>query len=185
MSSIGNNIIFSLNFLRHPLRNASLVPSSAFASKTMLDGIDLSVIDSVVELGPGTGALTGEILKRCKRGATVLLLEVEKSYVTILRKRFGDSIIIECASAHLLDEILAKHCIEKVSLIISGLPVSLPEPVKAGLLRSIKAHTEQGTIFRFFTYNPPMMKRAYKSLPVRKIAFVLKNFPPLWVYGIN
>lgn len=185
MSSIRNNLRFSLNFLRHPLRNASLVPSSAFASEAMLDGIDFSVIDSVVELGPGTGAFTREILKRCKKDTTLLLLEVEQSYVTILRKQFGGNVIIECASAHLLDEIRAKHCIERISLIISGLPVSLPESVKVGLFESIKTHTERGTIFRFFTYNPPIMKRAYKSLPVRKISFVLKNFPPLWVYGIN
>ena len=151
----------------------------------MLDGIDFSTVTSVVELGPGTGVFTKEILKRCKPDTTVLLLEVEESYVTMLREQFGGKVIIERASAHLLDSFLAKHRIEKVGLIISGLPFSLPEPVRKELFLSIRRHTSNNTIFRFFTYNPPFMKRAYKSLPVRKISFVFRNIPPLWVYGIN
>jgi len=32
---------------------------------------------------------------------------------------------------------------------------------------------------------PPMMKKIYAPLPVKKHRFVLKNFPPAWIYGIN
>lgn len=151
----------------------------------MLDGIDFSTVTSVVELGPGTGVFTREILKRCRPNTKILLVEVEELYTKILREQFGASVIIERASAHLLDSILAKHRIEKVSLIISSLPFSLPESIIGRLFASIDTHTGQGTMFRFFTYNPPLMKRAYQGLPVRKISFVPFNFPPMWVYGIN
>lgn len=185
MPAIKNSLRFSLNFLRNPLRNASIVPSSAAATRAMLQGIDFSAVASVVELGPGTGVFTREIVKRCRPDTKLLLIELEESYVRILRREFGARVMIEQANAHRLDELLAKHDIQKVSLIVSGLPVSLPESMAEELLLSIKAHTTRGTIFRFFTYNPPFMRRAYKNLPVRKIALVLKNFPPLWVYGIN
>lgn len=185
MPAIRDNFKFALNFLRNPLRNASFVPSSALASRAMLEGINFSAIDSVVELGPGTGVFTREILKRCQPDTKILLLEVEESYVKMLREQFGGKVIIERASAHLLDALLAKHRIKQVGLIVSGLPFSLPEPIKKELFESIRRHTSSDTIFRFFTYNPPLMKRAYKSLPIRKISFVLANIPPLWVYGIN
>lgn len=185
MPAIKDNFRFALNFLRNPLRNASFVPSSTRASRAMLEGINFSAIDSVVELGPGTGVFTRELLKRCKPQAKILLVEVEESYVKMLREQFGGKVIIEHSSAHLLDTLLAKHGIREVGLIVSGLPFSLPEPVKRKLFDSVRRHTSNDTIFRFFTYNPPLMRRAYKSLPVRKISFVLGNIPPLWVYGIN
>ncbi|MDO8620235.1 MAG: rRNA adenine N-6-methyltransferase family protein [bacterium] len=176
---------FALNFLLHPVRNASLVPSSHFASKAMLLGIDFSSVQTVVELGPGTGVFTEEILKRCKPDTKVLLIELEKDYITLLEKKFGNRVLLENASAHLLDAILLKYGIAKVDLIVSGLPFSLPHEVKEKLFASLGEHTSRGTHYRFFTYNPPLMKRVYAGLPIRKISFVSRNLPPLWVYGIN
>ncbi len=176
---------FAWNFLCHPVRNASLIPSSTFASKAMLHGIDFSSVQTVVELGPGTGVFTEEILKRCKPSTKVLLIELERDYVTLLQRKFGNRVVVENASAHLLDSILAKHGITKVDLIISGLPFSLPHEVKEQLFASLCAHTKRGTQYRFFTYNPPLMKRVYAGLPIHKISFVSRNLPPLWVYGIN
>ncbi len=180
-----NNLTFILNFLFHPRQNASLIPSSVLASKAMLEGINFSSVTSVVELGPGTGAFTKEVLKRCRPNTKILLIEVEESYIKILQEQFGDKVIIERASAHFMDAMLLKHHIEKVDLLISSLPFSLPENIREELFASIKKHTDSGTIFRFFTYTPSLMKRIYKNFSIREVSFVLRNIPPLWVYGIN
>lgn len=179
------NLQFALNFLRHPAQNASVVPSSSRASKAMLNGIDFSAVSAVVELGPGTGVFTREIVKRCGPDTKILLIEIEESYIEPLQAEFGGKAIIERASAQSLDMLVRKHNITKVDLIVSGLPFSLSGDIKKKLFESIKTHTNSGAIFRFFTYNPPLMKRAYKELPIRNISFVARNFPPLWVYGIN
>jgi len=185
MPTIPNNLRFVANFLQHPLQNASLVPSSSSASKAMLDGIDFSAISTIVELGPGTGVFTKEILKHCRPDTKILLVELEESYITMLRAEFGERVVISNQSAHLLDAILAQHGIDKVDLIVSGLPFSLPTDITEKLFASIGRYTERGAIFRFFTYNPPLMKRVYKSLPIKQVSFVLKNIPPMWVYGIH
>ncbi|MDO8594325.1 MAG: rRNA adenine N-6-methyltransferase family protein [bacterium] len=182
---MNNKLRFALNFLRHPIRNASVIPSSVSACKAMVSGIDFSKINTVVELGPGTGVFTAEILKRCRTGTKIILVELEPTYVTLLRKKFGDRVIVEQASAHMFAALAAKHTEQPIGLIISGLPFSLPHGTKEKLFASIKEYTDRGVIYRFFTYNPPLMKRVYKSLPIRKISFVFRNFPPLWVYGIN
>ena len=103
----------------------------------------------------------------------------------MLRAEFGERVVISNQSAHLLDAILAQHGIDKVDLIVSGLPFSLPTDITEKLFASIGRYTERGAIFRFFTYNPPLMKRVYKSLPIKQVSFVLKNIPPMWVYGIH
>ena len=176
--------LFTKNFFLHPLQNASIVPSSRFASAAMIDGIDFSKIDSIVELGSGTGVFAEEILKRCKPGTKVILVEIEPTYVENLKQKFGESVIVENKSAHLLEDILKEHGIERVDLIVSGLPF-LPTSMKKELITSLQKLTKQGSIFRFFTYSLPAMKLMYKDLPVRRISFVLRNFPPMWVYGIN
>lgn len=182
---MNTNLQFAINFLRRPAQNASLVPSSSRASRAMLHGIDFSAISAVVELGPGTGVFTREIIQRCRPNTKVLLIEIEDSYIEPLQKEFGERVIIERASAEQLNSLLQKHRIGKLGLIVSGLPFSLSEDTREKLFASIETHTNSGAIFRFFTYNPPMMKRAYRRLPIKKISFVFRNFPPLWVYGIN
>jgi phospholipid N-methyltransferase len=151
----------------------------------MLEGIDFSDITSIVELGPGTGVFTKEILRRCRPDARVLVIEIEHAYAKLLAGQFGGRVIVERESAHLLDMLLLKHEIEKVGLIVSGLPILLPKPAREAFARSIKRHTDRGAIFRFFTYNPLLPKHAYRDFPVRKISFVPRNLPPLWVYGVN
>ena len=177
-------VLFVLNFLKKPLQNASIVPSSRAAAKVMIADVDFSRVHTVLELGPGTGVFTQEIIRRARADTTIVLIEIEESYVHALRKRFGWRLAVEHTSAHFLDSVLKKHNIDKVDLIVSGLPF-FPGAVEGGLLQALRHHTDRGTIFRFFTYMPPVMKRVYKDLLVRKIAFVARNIPPLWVYGIN
>ncbi len=176
-------VLFAWHCLLHPLRNASVTPSSASAAKAMIADIDFSAIKTVFELGPGTGVFTEEVLKRCRPGTQVVLVEIEERYVTLLRKRFGGRVVVEHASVADLERIVGKYG-GHVDLIISGLPVMIPG-VTEKLLLSIKKYTEQGAIYRFFSYVPPLVKRVYRGLPVQKIAFVLLNLPPLWVYELS
>ncbi|MSU55942.1 MAG: methyltransferase domain-containing protein [Candidatus Taylorbacteria bacterium] len=176
-------VLFAWNCVIHPMRNASIVPSSAKAAEAMVAGIDFTKIRTVVELGPGTGVFTEELLKRCILGTKVVLVEIEEKYVALLQERFGDKVIVEHASVADLETLIGKHG-GRVDLIVSGLPVLIPS-VTETLLVSIKRHTERGTIYRFFSYVPPLVKRVYRGLPVQKIAFVLLNLPPLWVYELS
>lgn len=176
--------VFGANFLRRPTRNASIFPSSRFASGKLVAGIDFDKVNTVVELGAGTGPVTVHILRHCKPGAKVILMEIEPAYVKTLQKKFGARVIIENASAHLLGDVLAKHNIDKVDLIVSTLPF-LPEHTKRPLFETLTEQTSKGAILRCLTYMPPVMKLEYKPLPVTRKGFVLRNFPPMWVYGIN
>ena len=177
-------LLFAKNFVKNPLRNASIIPSSVSAGRAMVKNINFSNIHSVVELGPGTGVFTNELVKRCLPGTKIILIELEKSYIENLRKLFGDKVTVENTNAHLLDEVLKKHGVSKLDLMISGLPF-FEEVISEQFIDTIKHRIDTGTAFRFFTYVPPVAKRVYKKLSIKKIAFVLKNIPPLWIYGVN
>jgi phosphatidylethanolamine/phosphatidyl-N-methylethanolamine N-methyltransferase len=176
--------LFLINFLKNPLRNASVIPSSATASRMMLEGIDFSRVKTVLELGPGNGTFTQEILRRCQPDTKVILIELETSYLSLLKEKFQDRVIIEHTSAHLMDEVLKKHGIAQADVIVSGLPF-LPKDIRNPMYEAIKAQTARGAAFRFFTYMPPIMKLFYQGVPIEEKYFVLQNIPPMWIYGIN
>lgn len=178
-----DSVLFLWNFLRNPMRNASVTPSSAFAARAMIANVDFSTVNTVVELGPGTGVFTDEILRRCALGTKIILIEIDGAYVSLLRNRFGDRVTVEHASVAELESIVTKHG-GHVDLIISGLPVMIPG-VTEKLLASIKKYTDKGTRYRFFSYVPPLVRRVYRELPVQKKAFVPLNFPPLWVFEVH
>ncbi len=180
---INYTLLFAWKYVRHPMRNASVTPSSASAARAMLADIDFSRVRTVFELGPGTGVFTAELLKQCVLGTKIILVEIEEKYINLLRERFGDRVLVEHASVADLETLIQKHG-GKVDLIISGLPVLIPG-VTEGLLASIKKYTNRGTIYRFFSYVPPIVKRVYRGLPIQKVAFVLRNFPPLWVFEVH
>lgn len=176
--------LFLLNFIKNPIRNASIIPSSKVASSAMMKGIDWEKVNTIVELGPGSGTFTREILARAKPGTHIILFELEESYVDLLRKKFGNRVKVIHASAHLFEDILKEMQLPKADLIISGLPF-LARHLNQLIFDSIQHQTDKGAIFRFFTYMPPIMKMVYKGINLRKVAFVMKNIPPMWVYGIN
>ncbi|MEP6793365.1 MAG: rRNA adenine N-6-methyltransferase family protein [Saprospiraceae bacterium] len=176
--------LFLFNFIKNPVRNASIIPSSKIASGAMMSGINWDKVNTIVELGPGNGTFTREILARCKPDAKIVLFELENSYVELLRKKFGNRVQVVHASAHLFEDILKEMKLPKADLIISGLPF-LGKNLNQLIFDSIQHQTDKGAIFRFFTYMPPIMKMVYKGINLRKVAFVMKNIPPMWVYGIN
>lgn len=177
-------LLFLKNFLRNPLRNASVIPSSKKASLAVLSELDWSKIKTIVELGPGNGTFTKQILAQCAPGTTVILIELEETYIKLLKEKFGDQVHVMHDSAHRMHEILMSFNLAKTDLIVSSLPF-LPNPIRDQVNNAILRETENGAAFRFFTYMPPIMKMFYKGMPLRKIAFVMENIPPMWIYGIN
>ena len=55
--------LFARNFFKHPSMLGSVIPSSKFLVKNLLDRIDWDRARVVVEFGPGVGTITREVLK--------------------------------------------------------------------------------------------------------------------------
>ena len=89
------------------------------------------------------------------------------------------------SSACRLESLLNERNWPHVDLVLSGLPFVLPGAVKKPMLSAIKGLTDRGTVFRFFTYMPPLMKPHYRMFQLRRVCFVLRNFPPMYIYSVN
>ena len=104
-------------FIREPLTVGSFWPSSAALSQAVVDSCDFKPDDTVVELGPGTGAFTEPLLQRLDQRGRLLALEISATNIELLRRRFP-----RCRVIHDSAENLASHLDGgKADCIISGL----------------------------------------------------------------
>ena len=176
---------FFTEFLRNPRQNASIVPSAQAACEKMFEGLDMGTMQYVVELGPGTGCFTRELMAQLPSSAQVLMLEINPTFCPRLEQEYGHRFHVRQESAHRMDELVAELGWPRIDLVVSGLPYTLPDVVIDPLFESLKRRTREGTTYRFFTYVPPLMKRKYEpsgfDLTLEHV--VVKNVPPMWIYS--
>src|SRR6185295_4552080 len=86
----------SLTQIRQLLDSHSLAPRHALGQnflidhnliRKLVDAAQVSASDTILEVGPGTGALTEELLSR---GAQVIAAELDKGLAALLREHFKD-----------------------------------------------------------------------------------------------
>ena len=92
--------------------------------------------DSVVEIGPGQGALTDSLLKEC---ATLILIEIDRDLVALLQKKyhFQKNLIIHQSDALQFDISVLKIA-NKPLRIVGNLPYNISTPLLFHLFTQIE-----------------------------------------------
>ena len=118
--------LFARNFLKYPLMLGSVIPSSPFLVNDMLAEVDWNRARVIVEFGPGVGTITREALKRMRRDAVLIVIELNQDFVHYLRATVRDSRLrVVHGSAANVRLILEQQGFASADYIISGLPYSL------------------------------------------------------------
>jgi len=176
---------FLRSFLANPLRVASPVPSGKKLARTIAGQIDPEPGGSVVELGPGTGAVTAAILERGVPPEQLIAIETDRDFAAQLRARFPRVRILEGDAFAFRDLIAPFVNGTPLRTIVSGIPVlnrplSLTGPLLANAVTALKP----GAPFVQFSYGtePPIAPGS--GIEVRHAATVWQNLPPMhiWVY---
>jgi phospholipid N-methyltransferase len=172
----GNVLLFTRNFFRHPRMLGSIVPSSRFLIKQLLEPIDWTRARVIVEYGPGVGSITTEVLDRMHPEAVLIAIETNPDFVSYLRNSFTDPRLrVVEASAVAVDEILRRFGYDRASYIISGIPFStIAAPVRERILRKTCAVLEPGGAFLLFQFST----RVLQDLK-RIFSYVGRKFEPL------
>jgi phospholipid N-methyltransferase len=172
----GNVLLFTRNFFRHPRMLGSIVPSSRFLIKQLLEPIDWTRARVIVEYGPGVGSITSEVLDRMHANAVLIAIETNPDFVSYLRNSFTDPRLrVVEASAVAVDEILRRFGHDRASYIISGIPFStIAAPVRERILRKTCAVLEPGGAFLVYQFST----RVLQDLK-RIFGYVGRKFEPL------
>jgi len=139
-------------FLASPRTVGAVLPSSRNLARAMVHGIHLRENEVLVELGPGTGALTAHIRWALPDRSVYLGIEREARFVEILEERFPDLRFVRGDAAD-ARKLLGEAGLGLPRVILSGLPfASLRREEHDRILAGIDAVLPPGGLFRTFQY---------------------------------
>ena len=175
-SRSGGALLFARNFFRHPRMLGSIIPSSRFLIKQLLEPVDWDQARVIVEYGPGVGGITAEVLRRMRPDAMLIAIETNPEFVSYLRSSIQDERLhVVEASAEAVDEILRQYGQSNASYIISGIPFStIPAAVRERILRKTCEVLKPGGSFLVFQFST----RVLEDLQ-RIFRYVRRQFEPL------
>lgn len=129
-------LVFTRNFLRHPLTVGTFAPSSPFLVRRLLRDIDWSQVRCVVEYGPGVGTITSALLRRMHPDARLLVIEMNREFCEFMRTHIEDPRLrVIHGSAEDVLKALAEAGLDAADLIVSGIPFStMPKAVRGRVL---------------------------------------------------
>lgn len=189
---IAERALLLKEFVRHPMRTATLAPSSIHLARRMADSLQLSDARVVVEVGPGTGALTQAVLPRLAPAARFLAVERNAALLEAWRGRFQGWNGVEGNVADLRTICAAEGLVPSgVCCIVSGLPwPSFPDWLQDKALEEVASVLRPGGQMVTFGYHMGLMipggRRFHQRVlerfrKVERLPWVWRNLPPAFI----
>ena len=183
-----NNLTDTIKFFREAIKtlktSGTVMPSSSFLAKKMLQNIHFDSADIIVELGPGNGAITKFILRKLHPTATLICFEINENFHKTLSEIKHSQLIVLKSSAENLEEELLRLGIHEVNYIVSSLPLTIiPEKITNVILsQSYQVLKPNGT-FTQYQYSLSYFKKLKQFFRHSiSLKFELLNFPPAFIY---
>jgi phosphatidylethanolamine/phosphatidyl-N-methylethanolamine N-methyltransferase len=181
-----SKLFFLKQYLRNPFGTGGVAPSGRQLAKLMVAQIAPQPSEVIVELGPGTGAFTRELLAQGVEPANLILVEFNKEFVKFLKREFPDLRIVE-GPAQDLPRLLKTLGQGPVTKIISGIPLRSMKPAECRqIAKSVAAVLEPGGLFVQFSYfkaSPvPKEVAAEVGLTGKLAGSAMNNVPPAFVW---
>ena len=163
----------------------AVMPSSKLLARTMAQYVDVQSDGPVVELGPGTGAITSALIDQGVDQKRLVLVEYNPSFCSLLRDRYPQATVVQ-GDAYALRTSLGDVLKAPASAVVSGLPlVTKPMLIRLKLIRDAFSALSPGGPFVQFTYSvvPPIPK-SLPGVSTEASERIWMNLPParVWVY---
>lgn len=165
-------------YARHPRMIGSVAPSSRTLVAAMTSIVPyVAPGEGIVELGPGTGAITRGILRAWPHHP-ILAVEKNPRLAARLRARFPEIDVLEGCVSDAMDALAARGT--RIGVVMSGLPmISFDEAFRERVLDAVHHALSPSAFFVQFTYS----ERAWRGFAPRGFELiarqhVLRNLPP-------
>lgn len=176
--------LFARNFFKHPRMLGSIIPSSSFLVRRLLEPIDWERARVIVEYGPGVGTITREILSRLRPDATLVVIETNDDFVDFLNRSMSDPRLkVIAGSAETIEAELERLGLPAADYVVAGLPFStMPADCRERiLLGSREALAPEGSML-IYQFSPKVSSDLRQTFTRVKSAFEPINIPPARVY---
>ncbi len=181
IAALTDTTLFLQEWFANPQRTGSIAPSSPRLAAAMAQWLPPNPDSYVLELGPGTGAVTEMLLKRGLREDRLVAIERNPKMARLLRDKFPRAQIISGDAWH-LDHLLRsrREPVESVGAVISSLPLlNFPHAEAEALTQKIRAVLEPDGNWVQYSYHLGKNQiRGSSSFQLRASKIVWLNFPP-------
>ncbi|WP_027669271.1 phospholipid N-methyltransferase PmtA [Rhizobium leguminosarum] len=180
-----DEIRFFRGMMQGPKTVGSIVPTSSITAKRMASVVDIHSGLPVLELGPGTGAITKAILGRGVRPENLVAIEYSTDFHKHLQRTYPGVHFIN-GDAFDLQTTLGNFSGLTFDSVVSGIPLlNFPMAKRISLLESLLDRMPAGR---------PMVQISYGAISpiaaspdryhIQHFDFVMRNIPPaqLWLY---
>ncbi len=170
-------------FMKSPRVVASVVPSSAFLKRRIVEAAGLPRARVVVELGAGTGGTTISLLEAMAEDSRLIAIERTADFVPGLEaiddERF--EVVHGCASS--IGEQLASRGYAGADAVVSGIPFStMPAELCQKIVEAIHDSLTPGGRFVAYQFSDAVDRYMRPVMGEPTIRHELLNVPPMRVF---
>src|ERR1700739_2544206 len=119
---LDDEVRFLRSWIEKPLHVGAVMPSGRVLARTMAHYVDPHAEGPVVELGPGTGAITNALIERGVDQKRLVLVEYNPGFCALLRDRYPHAQVVQ-GDAYSLRDSLTHVLGLLASAVVSGLPL--------------------------------------------------------------
>jgi phosphatidylethanolamine/phosphatidyl-N-methylethanolamine N-methyltransferase len=182
---LDDEVRFLRSWIEKPLHMGAVMPSGRLLARTMAQYVDPHSEAPVIELGPGTGAITNALIEHGVDQKRLVLVEYNPGFCALLRERYPHAKVVQ-GDAYKLRDSLWEVLKGPASAVVSGLPlVTKPMLTRLRLIRDAFVALSPGAPFVQFTYSvvPPIPK-SLPGVSTEASERIWMNLPParVWVY---
>jgi phosphatidylethanolamine/phosphatidyl-N-methylethanolamine N-methyltransferase len=182
---LDDEVRFLRSWMEKPLHMGAVMPSGRLLARTMAQYVDIDSTGPVVELGPGTGAITNALIEHGVEQKRLVLVEYNPGFCALLRDRYPQAKVVQ-GDAYRLRDSLLNVLNAPAAAVVSGLPlVTKPMLTRLRLIRDAFLALAPGAPFVQFTYSvvPPIPK-SLTGVSTEASERIWMNLPParVWVY---
>ncbi len=193
--------LFAAEALGDYFTTANIVPSSRHLARAMLEPLQLGRASVVVELGPGTGAITRALLGLMPSHSSLIAFELNPRFCRYLRRTLTDPrLVVLNASAEKVGWHLSQLGCRQVDAVVSSLGLSLmSDKQRKTILRELLPYLDEDSIFTQYHYLgagfgdavsrgwerdrcsvPRLLRQYFRSVYTKT---VWRNLPPAVVFA--
>lgn len=176
-------LAFLRGFLRDPERVASVVPSSRYLERRIVEVAKVWEARTVVELGPGTGGTTRALLGAMPAQARLLAVELSPQFVDLLQEISDPRLIVQLGSAQEIAELLMLHSLDRPEVVVSGIPFStMPAELGRRIFAAVWSTLAPGGCFVAYQFRDQVARIGRELCGEPEVTVELLNVPPMRIY---
>jgi len=182
-SKVNGRLVFLQEFLRHPLQIGSIIPSSRFLERRIVEAAGVATGNVIIELGPGTGGVTRAMLQAMPQHGRLLTIEINKNFNKIIGSIEDHRLITHLGSASDLREIIATYRLDPPNAIVSGIPFStMSRSTGSQILEAVASLLPANGRFVAYQVNGQVATLCRPFLGPGETSMELLNIPPMRIY---